>query len=557
MSIERRLTQRWHFARHVLPAQIAARVGLQLRRAFETRFPPSRNAGGGHALALLLPAPVFAPRPAAVARDSDGWRFAFLGREVAMSGAIAWRQPGNDAATQLWRMNLHYMEWLEALGGAAGRAAMRSWIAANPPYTRESWGDSWNSYTLSLRVVCWLQWLARHPASGDENIAESIAEQLDFLLRHLEADIGGNHLIKNVKALIWGAASIDGPGKVAWLETGRRLLVKETARQILPDGVHFELSPSYHAQIFADLVECHHALVHLGMDSGLSDTLAKMAEATAALAHPDGAPAQFNDAGLTMAYAPAACLDAFTRVTGLRPSQHRVFALPDAGYFGVRNAAYYLVAKIGRIGPATLPAHAHGDIGSFELSVGGHRMIVDQGVFEYVEGERRARSRATSSHNTVALGEINQADFFGAFRAGKRPPRPKLHFEPRAIGFTLQGCFQGAFDSDAMITRRIEAEADLVRIEDRIAGSFSGAATSALLLHPECETAVEGQTATIVRGDAILRIVSSLPIAAEPAVWWPDMGVELATTRLRLTFPADCRESALEIRIEAGPRGIS
>ena len=52
---------------------------------------------------------------------------------------------------------------------------------------------------------------------------------------------------------------------------------------------------------------------------------------------------------------------------------------------------------------------------------GGERVIVDQGVHEYIPGERRRLSRSAASHNTVCIEGADQADFFGAFRCGRRP----------------------------------------------------------------------------------------------------------------------------------------
>jgi uncharacterized heparinase superfamily protein len=52
----------------------------------------------------------------------------------------------------------------------------------------------------------------------------------------------------------------------------------------------------------------------------------------------------------------------------------------------MRTQSSYLVADCGRISPADLPAHGHGDVLSSERSVKGHRIIVDQGVYEYFAG---------------------------------------------------------------------------------------------------------------------------------------------------------------------------
>ena len=122
-----------------------------------------------------------------------------------------------------------------------------------------------------------------------------------------------------------------------------------------------------------------------------------------------------------MAYSPGECLDAFEALFGERPAPRASFAFGAAGYYGWRSGDDFLVADCGRIGPDDLPAHAHGDILSFEWSLRGERIIVDPGVYEYVAGPRRAASRSAASHNTLCFDGLDQADFFGAFRCGRRP----------------------------------------------------------------------------------------------------------------------------------------
>ena len=154
-----------------------------------------------------------------------------------------------------------------------------------------------------------------------------------------------------------------------------------------------------------------------------------MAQVSADLTHPDGGPVLFNDSGLTMAYSPAECLDVYERLYGRRPGTRRSFAFEAAGYYGMRSDELYMVADCGRIAPDDLPAHGHGDVLSFELSVAGSRIIVDQGVFEYIAGEKRQRARAAWSHNTLCFEGADQADFFGAFRCGRRPNVMVLTYE--------------------------------------------------------------------------------------------------------------------------------
>jgi hypothetical protein len=87
-------------------------------------------------------------------------RFTFLNRTTEMIGStIAWQVPGQ--ADQLWRMNLHYMEYLESVDDATWSSLVTQWIDGNPPTIPGSWRDAWNSYALSLRLGVWLAELAR------------------------------------------------------------------------------------------------------------------------------------------------------------------------------------------------------------------------------------------------------------------------------------------------------------------------------------------------------------------------------------------------------------
>jgi glycosyltransferase involved in cell wall biosynthesis/uncharacterized heparinase superfamily protein len=550
------------FARHMPPGKILRRAELGLRRRLEDHIPLFRRTPGRAAAAArraTLPPPLFAPRkhlaPAAV---PGGVRFTFLNRSVEMQGRVDWTAPGPGPADQLWRMNLHYMEYLEGVDDESWAMLVSGWIAANPSGMRGAWRDSWNSYTLSLRVAVWLQELARRQGAlpGDiiRRAEASAVEQLEFLERNLETDLGGNHLMKNIKALIWASAYFSGPAAARWRRTGLALLTRELGVQIMPDGMHGERSASYHAQVFADLLECRHALGEDAFGGRLDDALAGMAQAIADLTHPDGSPALFNDAGMSMAYAPAACLDVYERLSGRRPEPRAVFAFKDAGYYGLRSGGAHFIADCGRIAPDDLPAHGHGDVLSFEWSVAGERIIVDQGVFEYAAGERRQRARAAASHNTLCFEGADQADFFGAFRCGRRPDVDVTGYAPRAGGFMLEGGHDGfsALPGRPRHIRRFDATPDNIVVTDRIEGAPSRPAQIAFLLHPGVDVSCAGCEATLRGRRAAVQMTSSQPITVEPAVWWPDMGVELATRRLVVRLARGAASAMTQFRIVEG-----
>lgn len=559
----------FEFARHIPPQKLLRRIELILRRRLHDRLPRTgRFHGPLPARAIAPPLPVFAPRtklaPVHVSVDGNrSWTFTFLNRAVSMRGpAIDWSAPGPGAAHQLWRMNLHYMEYLEGVDDTTWLSVVSDWIDANPAAARGAWRDAWNSYALSIRIVVWLQELARRADRLDEaatgRITASLVEQVRFLAENLETDLGGNHLVKNIKALVWASAAFDGAEPLRWRQIGLGLLERQLGTQILSDGVHDERSPSYHCQVMADLLEIRHALGHDPFDGRLDRTLAAMAQATADLAHPDGFVAQFNDAGLTMAYAPAECLSVYAMMFGQRPQPRTVFAFPTAGYFGARTSESYFVADCGRIAPDDLPAHGHGDVLSFEWSLSGARFIVDQGVFEYIAGSRRDRSRGAASHNTLCFDDADQAEFFGAFRCGRRPGVTVHAFEPRPGGFVLEGSHDGfsRLPGRPRHVRRFDVKTSAITIIDRLEGACSLTARIGFLLHPEVATnrTTAGSAVRLSRGNSTATFSSTLPLAVEPAVWWPDMGHEFATHRLVCALPPGTREAVTRITIEScGP----
>lgn len=555
MSPIGRIARAWRFGRHMPPAKLLRRFDLNLRRQLSLRLRPNLAGADAIAPAAIQPMPVFSPRTGMIARARPGWRFTFIGRTVEMGESIDWKAPGPGPADQLWRMNLHYMEYLEDVGPSEAAELMRMWTEANPPWRPGYWSDSWNSYALSLRVVVWMQQLARHGAAIPEGerkaIASSLARQLLFLEKNLERDLGGNHLVKNIKALIWASAFFEGEAAARWRKTGLRLLERELVHQMLPDGMHDERSASYHAQVLADFIEIRHATGQDPTGGTLDAKIATMSRAVTDLSHPDGGPVLFNDSGMTMAYAPAACVAAADKVSGTPPPRPSpVFGYPKAGYYGLRTNALFLAADMGRIGPDDLPAHGHGDVGSFELSVVGERLIVDQGVFEYIDGPKRRVSRATASHNTLALEGVDQAEFFGSFRCGRRPDVTVRRWESEDSSFVLEGSHNGFahLPGRPVAVRRFEAGPDEIRITDWLEGRTDRALSVGLLLHPDAAIETD-QGGLLIRGrKARLRLESRWPVAVEEAVYWPDMGRELPTNRLRIALPADFGESEIILR---------
>ncbi|MFM7143642.1 MAG: heparinase II/III family protein, partial [Alphaproteobacteria bacterium] len=149
----------------------------------------------------------------------------------------------------------------------------------------------------------------------------------------------------------------------------------------------------------------------------------------------------------------------------------------------------------GALGPDHLPGHAHGDIFSFELSLGGRRVIVDSGTYDYVASEMRAYCRSTAAHNTVTVDGADQAEFWAAFRVGRRGrPRDVVHAR-RDDGFELSGWHDGFrhLPGQPVHRRRFRwHDSGVLVVRDEVSAECPVSTTARIHLHPDCRIVESG-----------------------------------------------------------------
>ena len=552
----KRLVRLLRTIRHVRPHQLLSRASLMLRRKWNVRraaalrtrvlvqpLPPLKPGGS-------LPLPLFPPRSNLALLEGDVYRITFLNESRWFTLPLDWHPPELDHGTRLWLLNLHYMEFLESLREEAVPEVIDDWIRRVPPYRDGYWMHDWNSYALSIRCVVWMQQYARHAVRWKDDfrtrMLTSLIHQIRFLERNLETDIGGNHVIKNIKALLWAGRFWNHTEAQSWAKKASTLLNRELDEQILDDGMHFERSPSYHAQVFADLLECYSLLGDGELKRHLYAKLGQMAQVLVDTTHPDGLPSLLNDGGLHMTHSPGTILDVWSRLSGEQVAPRREFALRSAGYFGARSEDEFILVDCGKVAPDHLTAHGHADILSFEWSILGHRMVVDPGVYEYNEGPRRTYARSTRSHNTVTLEGEDQCEFWGAFRMGRRPSDVVSRFSPTADGFVLDGSHDGFrhLPGSPRHKRTFEVRHGHIRVLDEVQGGNGQLVEARLLLHPECEVLRQPGEMLVRRAGIEFLLRTDTEVLLNRAVWFPDFGVETECTQFVLRFGrAPCRGS--------------
>ncbi len=537
--------------RHLRFRQIAGQVRYQLRRfTLPVRFGSAKPVSGGFRSGRRLPAELgfLPPDPALAASEIiKRGEFVFLNRQRELGWPPCWHPPGSS---RIWLYNLHYFNWLQALDYPDCREAVLDWIENYPPSDR---APGWEPYPVSLRLINWLRLFPgkfHRQLDGDPEFRRRLAGSLHFqagwLNRRLETRLFGNHLLENAVALTMAGNILAGREAANWRRRGLKILFREIREQILDDGLHFELSPMYHLRVtwLMLLLAAGGGGEEARPPAGL---LERMLEALDLLTHPDGEIALLNDSALDIYPSPAGLRETARRL-GIEPPAGRFGAweLPEAGYFGFRDReGNCLVCDAGPLGPDYLPAHGHGDIFSFELSLRGKRVVVDGGVSGYEPGEDRDYDRSTRAHNTVEIEGKDQAEFWGAFRAARRGRAREVEFRGDREGFLLRGWHDGyrRLPGSPVHHRTFRRHSDgVIEILDRIRSSRRVRAVSRVHLHPDCQvTDQTGSRAAIVYpgGRLMIEFSGTGNLEVEKSFYSPRFGVRLKNIALAFFSQGD------------------
>jgi uncharacterized heparinase superfamily protein len=460
-----------------------------------------------------------------------------------------WDGPGQE---KLWRYNQHYFDDLNAQEAPSRSAWQRdliaAWIEQNPPVV----GTGWESYPTSLRIVNWIKWSLASGAA-DPGFLESLATQVRWLSRRLETHLLGNHLFVNAKALVFAGSYFTGEEANAWRRVGTQLLKREIPEQILPDGGQFERSPMYHALAFEDMLDLHNleqcfaggSTPHAHIGTYIErEMLQKMWRWLHTMSHPDGDLALFNDTAADIAPSVPE-LDGYAQRLGLeQPVGIGTVHLADSGYVRLQHGNAILLFDAAPVGPDYLPAHAHADTLSFEMSLAGQRVFVNSGTSLYAEGKERARQRGTKAHNTVLINEQDSSEVWGSFRVAKRAYPHNIRLSHQADMQQVSASHNGytRLRGQPVHTRSVTLRPHGCVVADQIAGTFQRA-QSRFHFHPAVEVSVDASglqgTCHIPDGQILRWHAQGGTAHVEPSTWHPAFGVSIPNQCLTLEWNGD------------------
>lgn len=469
-------------------------------------------------------------------------RVRFLNQDGEIATLADWNNAAHDL---LWLYNLHYFDDLAASDATTRRgwhqALVARWIAENPP----AGGVGWTPYPTSLRIVNWIKAALDGFDLSAEALA-SLAVQTRWLAGRLETHLLGNHLLANAKALVFAGLFFAGPEAARWRATGLRLYAEQLPEQVLADGGNFERSPMYHAIILEDLLD----LVNLGrvfgdadpVLAGLPDQIARMQAWLAAMTHPDGGIAFFNDAAFGIAATPAD-LAAYGAHLGLpAPSGpgDPITHLDASGYVRLQAGPAVVLFDAAAVGPDYLPGHAHADTLSLEASLDGARMIVNGGTSVYGTGPRRRHERSTAAHSTVEIDGENSSEVWGGFRVGRRARVRDVRVGERDGVLMAEAAHDGYRwrPGRPLVRRRLTLSGDGLAVHDQVEGGFGQAiARFHLGLDVTATVEADGRSGELaLPSGRRVRWRTSAPARIEADEWSPEFGRREPTLQLVAPF---------------------
>jgi hypothetical protein len=299
-----------------------------------------------------------------------------------------------------------------------------SWIKQNPVPIGSNGGAgaAWETLSVAWRLREWL-FVVEHVWKSDalrestkKDMLRSIWEHAASLMDH-KGHPNNWIIVESASLALAGLAFPEFHESNLWVEAGVNQLQSEFSRQFFSDGVHFEISPLYHAMCFHAILEVKLAAGARGVSlpQEFGEPLERCAEYLAALCRPDFSWPSLNDSGSADQDYTALMLlagEVFQRADliwigsrGTRgdPPVSNSTVFSDAGIAVMRSDyrpdANFLVFRSGPAGAS----HVHEDALSLDVTALGKPRLLDPGITTYAPDRLTQHYRSAPAHNTILV----------------------------------------------------------------------------------------------------------------------------------------------------------
>ena len=337
--------------------------------------------------------------------------FNFLNKEMVFEGEINWNFYKYG---KLWTYNLNYFDFLnqEAINSDDAIKIIKSFVLN---YNKII--DAKEPYPTSIRIINLIKFVSSNKIK-DRDILNLIITDIKRLRNNIEYHLLGNHILENAFALFLGSVFLSDKKLYNY---SSNLLKYELKEQILDDGAHFELSPTYHNHILFRVLDSINFILLNNIDNdlildSLIFTAKKMFSWIKNISYRDGKYPMVNDSTYEISPNLKQLSDYFKF---LKLSELNL-DLSVSGFRLINEKFFQLFIDISSIASNYQPGHSHADTFNFELYVDNKPILVDTGISTYDLNDFRKHERGTSAHNTVSVEQKNSSDVWSSFRVGLR-----------------------------------------------------------------------------------------------------------------------------------------
>ncbi len=414
----------------------------------------------------------------------------------------------------VWELNR--LQWMILLGqayrltgdekyGRGFAGYLGQWLRANPPGMGINWASSLEA---ALRIISWswTLYLFRDSTALSPELYVRLLECISLHATHVEKYLSyyfapNTHLTGEALGLFYaGVVFPELQSARRWRDLGARILIEQSERQILADGVYFEQSTCY--QRYTAEIYLHFILLAKRngtfVPAAVEERLRRLLDVLRVFQKPDGCLPDIGDAdsGWLLPFTsrvPGDCRGIFAiaarlfdcadyasaasdpvpeSIWLLGPGRHRpaittvspptarhAMVYPCGGYVAMRSnwtaSAHQLIFDVG---PLSSPksGHGHADLLSVQCSVFGEPFLIDPGTYCYTsEPEWRDFFRGTAAHSTATVDSENQACPVGPFHWDHHP-RARLRRCVSTVEFVFADADHDAYARlvDPVIHRR-------------------------------------------------------------------------------------------------------
>lgn len=311
---------------------------------------------------------------------------------------------------------------------------IEDWWKENPFMYSVNWTCTMD---VAIRAVNWLYAVAMvidSPTVSDvfvEQFYRSLYQHGWFIFNNLERTIpySNNHLFSDLAGLLYlGLLFKDTKKGKNWLNYAIASLYEEIRCQVLPSGVHYERSVSYH-RLMTEMVMASVYVLNRGgftVPADIEYRVGSMLSYIRNYTKPNHLSplVEDNDDGRFLPFVrrdfrqhdylldPSGAenlivANGVNAVSFDKEPSSRLYS--DAGHAVLRKDDVYLFVTNGEqssyeVSRKTVGTHTHNDKLSFELSLGSDDVIIDPGAYVYTPDPAKSNEfRSTAKHNTMVV----------------------------------------------------------------------------------------------------------------------------------------------------------